>query len=170
MKKIKNNPSFSGKKVKITFPKRFPKQRTIIKGGHIPPLPPCCARRACLCGLLTQNASLSTNGTTTPKNLVSQIAFGKRFANSWFVFAKLKFSDENFKTRPHLNFWRNLFLLRKNRKRFFGVVVPWVERSRTTGAHPPPPSKEGEIDPTPASPVGRGKDKSKGKGILKKTY
>ncbi len=119
MKKIKNNPSFSGKKVKITFPKRFPKQRTIIKGGHIPPLPPCCARRACRLWLTSSNASLSTHGTTTPKNLVSQIAFGKRFANSWFVFAKLKFSDENFKTRPHLNFLRNLFLLRKNRKRFF---------------------------------------------------
>ena len=119
MKKIKNNPGNGGKKLKITFDKTFEKKIKSIKGGHIPPLPPCCARRACRCGLLSQNASLSTHGTTTPKNLVSQIAFGKRFANSWFAFAKLKFSNENFKTRPHLNFWRNLFLLRKNRKRFF---------------------------------------------------
>ncbi len=110
MKKIKNNPSFGGKKVKITFDKTFETKIKSIKGGHIPPLPPCCARRACRLWLTSSNASLSTHGTT--------------------------------------------------------------------GAHPPPPSKEGEIDPTPAPPVGRGKSKnknkskskSKGKSILKKTY
>ena len=60
---IKNNPGFGGKKTKITFektfekkiitfPKCFPSRRTVIKGGHIPPLPPFCACRACRCGLL----------------------------------------------------------------------------------------------------------------------
>ena len=159
MKKIKNNPGNGGKKLKITFPKPFPSERTIIKGGNIPPLPPCCARRACLCGLLTQNAPLSTHGTTTPKNLVSQIAFGKRFANSWFVFAKLNFSDENFKTRPHLNILPlaiYLFLLCKKRKRFFwggrAVGGAFTERRAHT---PRPPLKRGRLNPTPVPPVGR---------------
>ena len=161
-KKIKNNTGNCQKKLKITFPKHFPTQWTIIKGGHIPPLPPCCARRACLCGLLTQNASLSTHGTTTPKNLVSQIAFGKRFANSWFVFAKLKFSDENFKTRPHLNFLRNLFLLRKNRKRFFwggrAVSGAFTHDGRNT---PRPPLKRGRLTPPLPLPTGGEKIKAR---------
>ena len=146
MKKIKNNPSFSGKKVKITFDKTFETKIKSIKRGHIPPLPPCCARRACRLWLTSSNASLSTHGTTTPKNLVSQIAFGKRFANLWFVFAKLKFSDENFKTRPHLNFWRNLFLL----------LLGWSCRGwsiHARRAHTPrPPLKRGRRNHYPPPP------------------
>lgn len=109
-------------KGKNTFPKNFPTQWKSYNGGHIPPYPPVAPVVRAVCGLLTQNASLSIHGTTTPKNLVSQIAFGKRFANSWFCFAKLKCSNENFKTRPHLNILpsaKYLFLLCKNRKRFF---------------------------------------------------
>ena len=113
MKKIKNNPSFGGKKVKITFDKTFETKIKSIKGGHIPPLPPCCARRACRLWLTSSNASLSTHGTTTPKNLVSQIAFGKRFANLWFVFAKLKFSiskqDRNIKFLTKFKRFANYF-------------------------------------------------------------
>ena len=164
MKKIKNNPGFGGKKIKITFEETFETKIKSKKGGNIPPLPPFCARRPCPEWLAWPNASLSIHGTTTPKNLVSQIAFGKRFANLWFVFAKLKFAGANFKTRPHLNFCEIYFCCAKTVNAFFGVVVPWMERSRTTGAHPPPPSKEGEIEPTPYPlPTGGGKQKQKRK-------
>ena len=175
MQKIKNNPGFGGKKTKITFEKTFEKKIKSIKGGHIPPLPPCCARRACPEWLTSSNASLSIYGTTTSKNLVSQIAFGKRFANSWFVFAKLKFSDENFKTRPHLNFLRNLFLLRKNRKRFFwggrAVSGAFTHDGRNT---PRPPLKRGRLTHPLPLPSGGERQrqernaKGKDKGILKK--
>ncbi len=114
--------------------------KSIIKGDTpLPPLKFAC--RAWYFGLLRKTLRYPKDTTTNPKNLVSQIAFGKRFANSWFVFAKLNFSDENFKTRPHLNILpsaKYLFLLCKNRKRFF-----WVSRGifgiRTTGKHPPAP-------------------------------
>ena len=161
MKKIKNNPSFGGKKVKITFDKTFETKIKSIKGGHIPPLPPCCARRACPEWLTSSNASLSIYGTTTPKNLVSQIAFGKRFANSWFVFAKLKFAGANFKTRPHLNFYEIYFCWRKNRKRFFwggrAVDGAFTHDGRNT---PRPPLKRGRL--TPPLPLPSGGEKGKG--------
>ncbi|MHB1697765.1 MAG: hypothetical protein ACYCSQ_06670 [bacterium] len=164
MKKIKNNPNIAEKKLKITFPKCFPPKRKSIKGGQIPPLPPFCARRACLLWLASPNASLPIHGTTTPKNLVSQIAFGKRFATLWFVFAKLNFSDENFKTRPHLNILplaTYLFLLRKNRKRLSGGGRAVDGTHARRAQHPPPPSKEGEIEPTPYPlPTGVGKAKA----------
>ena len=159
MKKIKNNPNIAGKKLKITFPKCFPLKRKIIIGGQIPPIPPFAPVVPCRLWLASPNASLSTRGTTTPKNLVSQIAFGKRFANSWFVFAKLNFSDENFKTRPHLNILPlaiYLFLLCKKRKRFFwggrAVGGAFTERRAHT---PRPPLKRGRLNPTPVPPVGR---------------
>ncbi|MCL4322592.1 MAG: hypothetical protein M1273_08285 [Deltaproteobacteria bacterium] len=161
MKKIKNNPNIAGKKLKITFPKCFPLKRKSIKGGQIPPLPLFCARRPCLLWFASQNASLSTHGTTTPKNLVSQIAFGKRFATLWFVFAKLNFSDENFKTRPHLNILPSaiyLFLLCKNRKRFFwggrAVSGAFTDDGRNT---PRPPLKRGRLNPPPTPSRREGK-------------
>ena len=159
MQKIKNNPGFGGKKTKITFEKTFEKKIKSIKGGHIPPLPPCCARRACLCGLLTQNASLSTHGTTTPKNLVSQIAFGKRFANLWFVFAKLKFSiskqDRNIKFLAKFERFANCF--------FWGgraVSGAFTHYGRNT---PRPPLKRGRLTPPLPLPSGGGKTKARAK-------
>ncbi len=163
-KKIKNNPGIGGKKIKITFPKCFPSGRIVIKGGHIPPLPPCCARRACLSGLLTQNASLSTHGTTTPKNLVSQIAFGKRFANLWFVFAKLKFSiskqDRNIKFLTKFKRFANCF--------FWGgraVSGAFTHDGRNT---PRPPLKRGRLTPPPAPSRWEGKRQKQGQGHIEK--
>ena len=118
------------KKIKITFEITFETKIISKKGGQIPPLPPLCARRACPEWLTSSNASLSIHGTTTPKNLVD---FVKRFANKTALKLLAQF----------------IFADAKTVNAFFGVVVPWMERSRTTGAHPPPPSKEGGIEPTP---------------------
>ncbi len=147
--KTKNNIKFT---FRITFRIHSKDIKGIRKGDTpLPPLEFAC--RPCRLWFASQNASLANHGTTNPKNLVSQIAFGKRFANSWFVFAKLNFSDENFKTRPHLNFLRNLFLLRKNRKRFFWVgraVIGTFTDDRQTP--PRPPLKRGRMKHRPLPP------------------
>jgi hypothetical protein len=108
------------------FEINFKGEKDIRKGDA--PLPPLVfACRARYFWFASQNASLSKDTTTNPKNLVSQIAFGKRFANSWFCFAKLKFClRQTFKTRPHLNIClqQNIyFCFAKTVNAFFGLVV-----------------------------------------------
>jgi hypothetical protein len=87
--KTKDNIKFT---FRITFRMHSKSNKGIIKGdAPLPLLKFAC--RAWYFGLLRKTLRYPKDTTTNPKNLVSQIAFGKRFANSWFVFAKLNFSD-----------------------------------------------------------------------------